>query len=150
MAFQQSRTRARRGGEGARLAVLDRVVEPANPSEVVLVADLRVDPAWHEVLRGGRQVQLTRLEFHLLYLLAQSANRVVPYASLIEQAWGYEAENSAESILKTPISRLRSKVGLHAPGPLTLESVARVGYLLRVAVPVSRGVAADRRTVSDR
>jgi DNA-binding response OmpR family regulator len=117
----------------AHLEVVESVLRPVDSAEeLVEVDDLSVDPHWHEVMRGGRPIHLTRLEFQLLYLLAQNANRVVSYTSLIQAAWGYSAENSAQAILKTPISRLRTKVGLHAPGRLTLASVSGVGYVLTV------------------
>jgi len=97
---------------------------------VVQVADLSINPEWHEVIRGGRRIQLTRLEFRLLYLLAVNSECVVPYEALVQQAWGFPAESSDSALLKSPICRLRAKVRLRRPSRLTIESVARTGYRL--------------------
>jgi DNA-binding response OmpR family regulator len=95
-----------------------------------MVDDLLVDPLYHEVLRADRRVALTRLEFRLLHLLARHVNTVVPYPRLIEYGWGYPEVSDPTELLKSPISRLRTKVNLRPPGRLTIRSVARQGYML--------------------
>jgi DNA-binding response OmpR family regulator len=125
-------SRALQGDRRRSATVVPRLRPVAEAEELVEVGDLSVDPHWHEVTRNGRTIQLTRLEFQLLYILAQNAERVVSYTSLIQAAWGFTADNTAQAILKTPISRLRSKVGLHPPGRLALSSVTRAGYVLTV------------------
>jgi two-component system OmpR family response regulator len=103
-------------------------------TEPLKIADLSIDPVWHEVVRGGREIQLTRLEFALLHILALNVNHVVPYEVLIDKAWGYPAFPRATALIKTPISRVRSKAALRPPGPLTINSVSRVGYILNAPV----------------
>src|SRR5438093_1112735 len=43
----------------------------------IQVGELRLEPASHEVWLRGKQVGLTRLEFNLLYTLAQRAGKVL-------------------------------------------------------------------------
>src|SRR5215207_740758 len=50
----------------------------------VRVGDLMLDLQSHEATKAGQLVQLTRLEFRILYLLAMNEGRVIPYSRLIE------------------------------------------------------------------
>ena len=116
---------------GARMqAVLRR--SQADPSRqaasVVRAGDLVLDLQSHEVTKGGRAVQLTPLEFKLLYMLALNEGRVIPYSRLVEYAWGYGDGDA--SLLKTHISHLRSKLGLEAGQPGAIRAVGGVGYTL--------------------
>ena len=60
-------------------------------------------------------MQLTPLEFRILYLLAINEGRVIPYSRLVEYAWGYYDEGNS-SLLKTHICHIRKKLGLATSG----------------------------------
>jgi DNA-binding response OmpR family regulator len=104
------------------------------PAQELCIGDLVLDQETHGVTRGGVPVALTRLEFRLLYLLAMNAGQVVPYARLIEFAWGTSEEGST-SVLRTHLSHVRRKVGLGASGPGALQSVGGVGYTFTRPAP---------------
>jgi DNA-binding response OmpR family regulator len=73
-------------------------------------------------------VQLTPLEFRLLYMLAMNEGRVIPYDRLVEYAWGYDGGDS--SLLKTHMSHIRSKLGIGGTGPGSIRAIPGVGYSL--------------------
>jgi DNA-binding response OmpR family regulator len=99
-------------------------------SKELCVGELVFDPETHCVIKAGRPSKsVTRLEFSLLYHLALNAGQVVPYARLIEAAWGYYDEDSA-TLLKTHVSHLRRKLGLPQQGPCSIRAVPRMGYRL--------------------
>ena len=75
--------------------------------------DLVLDLQSHEVTKAGKPVQLTRLEFRILYMLALNEGRIIPYSRLIEYAWGYYDEGNS-NLLKTHICHIRKKLGLGA------------------------------------
>jgi DNA-binding response OmpR family regulator len=50
----------------------------------VRVGDLVLNLQSHEVTKGDKPVQLTPLEFRILYLLAMNSGRVIPYSRLVE------------------------------------------------------------------
>jgi DNA-binding response OmpR family regulator len=106
------------------------------PAAQVEVGDILLDLQSHEVTKGGQPVQLTPLEFRILYLLAMNQGRVVPYSRLVEYAWGYYDENNS-SLLKTHICHVRKKLGLGstkgAKGAGGIRAVLGVGYSLAVA-----------------
>jgi DNA-binding response OmpR family regulator len=93
------------------------------------VGDLTLDLHSHEVTKGGTLVQLTLLEFRILYLLAMNEGRVVPYSRLVEYAWGY-ADEGTSGLLKAHLSHLRTKLALPAAGPGSVNAVPGVGYTL--------------------
>ena len=95
----------------------------------VKVGDLVLDLQSHEVTKGGAQVQLTPLEFRVLYLLAVNEGRVIPYSRLVEYAWGYYDEDNS-SLLKTHICHIRKKLGVRPHEPCGIRVVQGVGYVL--------------------
>ena len=98
------------------------------PVSQLSVGDLTLDLQSHEALKGGEPVQLTPLEFRILYMLAMNEGRVIPYARLVEYAWGYDGGDS--SLLKTHISHIRSKLRMFGDGPGGIKAVPGVGYSL--------------------
>ena len=116
---------------GARMkAVLRR--SQADPyrqaASVVRAGDLVLDLQSHEATKGGRAVQLTVLEFKLLYMLALNEGRVIPYSRLVEYAWGFDGGDA--NLLKTHLSHIRDKLGLEAGQPGAIRAVAGVGYTM--------------------
>ena len=98
------------------------------PARIVKAGDLELSLESYEVTRGGAPVQLTPLEFRILYLLALNEGHVITYARLVDYAWGYEGGDA--SLLKTHICHIRQKLGLPPDGPGAIRSLATVGYSL--------------------
>ena len=112
----------------ARLrAVKRRSSDAQDPS--LRVADLVLDPASREVLRGEDRVSLTRTEYNLLERLMYRAGKVVSRCSLIEAVWGFDREIE-ENTLDAFMRLLRNKIDL--PGkPKLIHTVRGVGYMIR-------------------
>ena len=106
----------------ARAGAVDR------PAREVRAGDLLLDVEAHTATKGGAPVQLTRIEFRLLHLLALNEGRVLPYARLVEHAWGYDEGDV--SLLKSHVYHLRRKLGLPMAGPGSLRAITGVGYTL--------------------
>src|SRR5919202_39051 len=64
------------------------------PAREVRCGDLVLELDAHQVIKTGRAVQLTPLEFRLLFLLAMNEGRVIPHARLVEYVWGYDGGDS--------------------------------------------------------
>jgi DNA-binding response OmpR family regulator len=95
----------------------------------VRVGALSLDLQSQGVIKAGTRVQLTPLEFRILYLLAMNEGRIIPYSRLVEYAWGYHGEGSS-SLLKSHISHMRRKLDLPADGKGAVKAVLGVGYSL--------------------
>jgi DNA-binding response OmpR family regulator len=98
------------------------------PVSELKAGDVALDLQSHEARKNGNVVQLTPLEFRLLYMLAMNEGRVIPYDRLVEYAWGYDGGDS--SLLKTHMSHIRSKLGIGANGPGAIRAIPGVGYSL--------------------
>lgn len=116
----------------ARLrAVKRRSIDAQDAS--LRVADLVLDPASREVLRGADRVCLTRTEYNLLERLMYRAGKVVTRRSLIEAVWGFERDIE-ENTLDAFMRLLRNKVDL--PGkPKLIHTIRGVGYMIRSEGP---------------
>jgi DNA-binding response OmpR family regulator len=93
------------------------------------VADLVLNPASREVLRGEERIALTRTEYNLLERLMYRAGKVVSRRSLIESVWGFDRDIE-ENTLDAFMRLLRNKID--PPGRLKLiHTVRGVGYMIR-------------------
>jgi DNA-binding response OmpR family regulator len=89
--------------------------------------DLEVDPAAREVRRGGRLVELTRLEFDLLDALSEHPRVVLSRRQLLERGWGAEWYGD-DHVVDVHIANLRRKLGDDPSAPRYVRTVRGVGY----------------------
>jgi DNA-binding response OmpR family regulator len=106
-----------------------RSASHARAARTVRAGDLELTLQTYEVTRGGGEpIQLTPLEFRILYMLAMNEGQIIPYARLVDYAWGFEGGDA--NLLKTHVCHVRSKLGLPLEGPGAIRSLATVGYSL--------------------
>ena len=106
----------------ARLRRSEDLVE-----ESLTLGDLTIDVSGHEVLRDGKQLNLTPLEFDLLVALARAPWRVFTRDELLETVWGYR--HAADTrLVNVHVQRLRSKIEPDPDNPSLLVTVRGVGY----------------------
>ena len=92
-------------------------------------ADLAVDPVRHEARRGGRELELTRMEFALIELFVRNAETVLTREVIFDRVWGYDFGPASNS-LEVYVGYLRRKT--EAGGePRLIQTVRGVGYVLR-------------------
>ncbi len=104
----------------------------------MILGDLTIDYAQHQVLMAGRKVVLTPTEYRLLADLARHAGRVVPQDLLLERVWGKEYIGE-HHMLQVNINRLRHKLEVDPAHPRYLLTEAGVGYLLTAPPDEQRG-----------
>lgn len=88
--------------------------------------DLAIRFQSQDVTVQGERVNLTPIEYKLLYHLARNAERTLPQRTLLDRVWGKDYDATAE-YLKVYISRLRAKLE-HPGGPHYIETVRGTGY----------------------
>ncbi|GBG94228.1 two-component system response regulator [Ligilactobacillus salitolerans] len=82
----------------------------------------------HEVLTvDGKNVQLTALEFGILYLLSSHPNRVFSADEIFERVWKQESVVSAKTVM-VHVSHLRDKIEEATGGEKVVQTVWGVGY----------------------
>jgi DNA-binding response OmpR family regulator len=96
--------------------------------QVLQFADLSLDQDTREVIRDGRQVELTPREYDLLKLLMFNQRQVLSKDRILERVWGYDFEGDA-NIVEVYVRYLREK--LHDIPPKLIQTVRGVGYILK-------------------
>ena len=101
--------------------------EWAEPSEPYVFGDLTVDYAERRVTLAGRPVQLTAIEYGLLFELSANAGRVMTYDRLLQRVWGLRSSGDSRRV-RTAAKQLRRKLGDDANNPTYILNEPRVGY----------------------
>lgn len=96
--------------------------------EVLHAGPLTIKKESHEVkTTDGKDIQLTALEFGILYLLASHPNRVFSADEIFEAVWNQESIVSAKTVM-VHVSHLRDKITQATGGEKVIETVWGVGY----------------------
>jgi DNA-binding response OmpR family regulator len=106
----------------ARVQALGRRPRRAVPP-VLARDDVELDPARHEVRRGGTPVELQRKEFAVLCVLLEADGRIVSSEELLERVWD-EHVDPFTNVVRVVVMTLRRKLG-HPP---LIETVTGAGY----------------------
>jgi two-component system response regulator MtrA len=94
---------------------------------IVRVGELEIDEPRHRVTIRGQDINLTPMEFELLYFLAANAGQVFDRETLFREVWGYEYVGET-NLVDVCVRRLREKVELQPSRPKIILTVRGVGY----------------------
>jgi two-component system response regulator MtrA len=101
---------------------------------LLTIGDLAIDVQAHQILRAGKQISLTRLEFDLLVALAKEPGRVFSRDALLSEVWGYRHSTDTR-LVNVHVQRLRSKIEHDPERPEIVVTVRGVGYKAGVMGP---------------
>ena len=124
----------------------DYIVKPFNPNELIArlkvrlrritsntgatqlkIGDVVIDQVAHTIIKNGKTIPLTRLEFDLLLALAREPGRVFTREALLDEVWGYQ--NAADTrLVNVHVQRLRAKIEADVNNPLIIQTIRGVGY----------------------
>jgi two-component system, OmpR family, response regulator MprA len=113
----------------ARVRALLRRAVPDSGERVLSFADLSLDPSSLEVRRGGRTIELRRMEFLLLELFMINPRQVLPRSLVYERVWGFDFGPTSNS-LDVHLSQLRGKLE-QGGEPRLIHTIRGMGYILR-------------------
>lgn len=130
----------------------DYIVKPFSPSELVARVKahinryqrltnrmkhndetvLRIDNLWlnkesGDVKLNGKEINLTKKEFEVLYLMAEQPDTVFSKNELFEKVWGYDSLGDT-STLTVHINRLRDKLKEVQPDSDYIKTIWGRGY----------------------
>lgn len=111
-----------------RVAAVLRRTGHAAASDLMVLADLTLDPAGQEVRRGGTRIDLSPTEFRLLHYLMTNRGVVVSKSQILVNVWDYDFEGS-ENVVELYIGYLRRKIDADA-APL-IHTRRGAGYVMR-------------------
>ncbi|MBP8251857.1 MAG: response regulator transcription factor [Herpetosiphon sp.] len=96
---------------------------------IVRIGDLEIDEPRHKVLLAGDEINLTPMEFELLYFLAANSGQVFDREVLFREVWGYEYVGQT-NLVDVCVRRLREKIEEQPSKPERILTVRGVGYKL--------------------
>ena len=101
--------------------------EAPDQPRVLAFKHLRIDPVRREVWNQDTSIDLTTLEFNLLYALASYPGRVLTREQLLERVWGTDYFGD-DRVVDAHIKKLRHKLGDDAGQPKFVQTVRGIGY----------------------
>jgi len=116
-------------------AVLRRVRGGLVPTEFIQAGDIEIDLNGHRVSRAGETLQLTRIEFNLLAILAQHPGQTLSREQLLDRLHGF-SQDSYERSIDAHVKNLRRKVEPDPSNPIYILTVYGIGYKFNDEVPV--------------
>lgn len=139
---------------GLALGADDYIAKPVNPLELVArvktqlrryirynkgvgaampqaydIRGLQISKASHRCSLFGEELNLTPLEFSILWVLCSRQGKVVSSEELFEAAWGEKYLDSNNTVM-SHIARLREKMHENSRQPKFIKTVRGVGYII--------------------
>jgi two-component system, OmpR family, phosphate regulon response regulator PhoB len=114
----------------ARIEALLRRSRPSLGGDVIIFADLELDPAAHRVKRGGEALHLGPTEFRLLRHFMERPARIHSREQLLDAIWGMEKSIDLRTV-DVHIRRLRKAINLPGKADL-IRTVRSAGYAMDV------------------
>lgn len=108
-----------------------RTVVNSQQQQILVFANLRIDPERRVVTLHDQLVALTALEFDLLYFLASHPGRVWRRAELIQEVWDYQYVGDPR-VVDVHIGQIRKKIEADTSQPTLIHTVRGVGYKFEV------------------
>ncbi len=96
------------------------------------IRGLLINKDHHTCCLFGRELQLTPIEFSILWYLCEHQGIVVPSEELFEAVWGEKYYENSNNTVMAHIGRLREKMQESARHPKFIKTVWGVGYTIEI------------------
>lgn len=113
----------------ARIRAVLRRLGSGEADRLVEIGDLTIDAGSRVASLAGRNLELARKEFDLLWYLAERVGTVVSKRELLAEVWR-QPYGGADKTVDVHLSWLRRKLGESAAAPAYLHTVRGVGVKL--------------------
>jgi DNA-binding response OmpR family regulator len=110
----------------ARIKALSRRLN-INEGKKIKVKDIEINLDEHRVSKAGKQIDLTYIQFKLLYLLASRRMNVFSRKEILDRVWGKKVYVTNRTV-DVHIKRLREKLGEYKYPSQYIETIHGTGY----------------------
>ena len=97
------------------------------PASVLSFPGLEIIQSRRQVLQGGEEINLTRLEYSTLVFLASNPGIVLTQTQIFEAVWNMDSDTCHSSAVNV-IYNLRKKIEPDSKNPTYIKTVLGVGY----------------------
>lgn len=106
-----------------------RGAEKRESSLVIDIGELSIDNQARRLTNRSDDIAVTRIEFDILYQLANELGTCIPRATMIRNVWGFDGAASQHS-LDVHVHNLRRKLDEAKVTDVAIEAVRSVGFRL--------------------
>lgn len=99
-------------------------------SAVSVIGDVTVDTEKGLVLRKGKELYLSALEYRLLLVFLNHRGQALSRSLLMEELWDITGEYVNDNTLTVYVKRLREKIEKDPQNPAVLKTIRGIGYKL--------------------
>lgn len=119
-----------------------RRLKTSNEAGPVVVGEIEVRGDQFQAFVAGQSLDLTRREFELLQLLAESEGNVLEREAIYQRIWGYTMAHGDRSV-DVFIRKLRHKLEKRSPGFAYIHTHFGVGYRFAAEASIPAASAAS-------
>ena len=110
----------------ARIKAISRRLT-SNETKKIKVKDIEINLDEHKVSKNGKAIDLTYIQFKLLYLLASRRMNVFSRKDILDRVWGKKVYVTNRTV-DVHIKRLREKLGEYKYPSQYIETIHGTGY----------------------
>jgi DNA-binding response OmpR family regulator len=113
-------------------ACLRRSSASLDPSDIIQVGPIRMEPSTAGVWKDGEKIRLTRRQYLLLLVLAKNAGRALTRRAIRKELWPEGDVSSDTRAIDVHIQHLRALLEDNPAEPKRIITVPQVGYMITV------------------
>ena len=99
--------------------------------EVLTQGDITLIPETYSIEINGKSTKVTPIEFDIVNLLMQNYGNMVSSAKILNDIWGYSADDAVETI-RVHMRHIRTKIDKISEGKKYIETIYGGGYKLNI------------------
>jgi DNA-binding response OmpR family regulator len=108
-------------------AILRRIEKKSDHNDRLAFGNMTLDLSSYTCEIDGKNLDLTKKEFELLWTLASNESKVFTRENLLDSLWGYDYYGDSRTV-DTHIKRLRAKLSQFPNSNWTIKTIRGVGY----------------------
>ncbi len=113
-----------------RVQRYDQQTAPQEEKQEYDIRGLLINKESHKCFLFGKELQLTPIEFNILWYLCEHQGKVIPSEELFEEVWKEKYLDNNNNTVMAHIGRLREKMNEPARNPKFVKTVWGVGYTI--------------------
>lgn len=95
---------------------------------LIKIKNITIDNNTKKVLKDGREIIFTSLEYKILYMLCNNINSVITREQILEKIWDIVGNFVNDNTLTVYIKRIREKIEDDVQNPDIIKTVRGIGY----------------------
>ncbi len=109
-------------------AIFRRTEERVKDLDRYNFGNIKLDFEKYEANKGGKELDLTTLEFHMLKFFIQNKGKVISRDGFLDRIWGKNNVSVSYRTVDTHIANIRKKIEENPTNPKHIISIRSVGY----------------------